>query len=126
MTEYTSICEVIKTQKHYENNVSGHLHNEKESQKKDEKESVETKRETVNLSYSFHSNKKETVKLFFFFISIKQKGDGQSLLFISIKRKIVGQLCSWSVKTEKKGASTIANDKQNRNKWQWEQKCFAA
>ena len=88
MTEYTSIYKIIKTQKHYENNVSGHLRNERESQKKDDKESVETKRrrllclsfsfhsnkkETVNLSFSFHSNKKETVNLSYFFIQTKRR-----------------------------------------------------
>ena len=33
MTQYTSIYKVIKTQKHYEDNVSGHSRNERKSQK---------------------------------------------------------------------------------------------
>ena len=34
MTENASVYKVIKTQKHYEDIVSGHLRNERESQKK--------------------------------------------------------------------------------------------
>ena len=151
MTEDTSIYKVIKTQKYYEDNGSGHLRNERESQKKTirsqwkqkgDSQSLlfisikqkgdgqslnlsfsfhSNKKETANLSYSFHSNKQETVNLSFSFHSNKQKTANLSFSFHSNKQEkvnlsylfVVGQLWTWSVKTEKMGASTIVNDKQN-------------
>ena len=57
MTEYTSIYKVIETQKHYEDNVSGSLFFERESQKKGNKESVETKRRrSISSSHFIQTN----------------------------------------------------------------------
>ena len=70
MTENASVYKVIKTQKHYEDIVSGHLRNERESQKKSIRSRWKQKGDGLSL----------------LFISFKQKGDGQSLLFILFKQ----------------------------------------